>query len=40
LTRTPLTPWDVEILIALDNAWMVDHAKRVKPKDKAKAKTK
>lgn len=41
LTRTPVTPWDVDMLIALDNAWMSDHAKQVKPKDtKAKAKTK
>ncbi len=36
-----MTPWDVDMLIALDNAWMSDHAKQVKPKDtKAKAKTK
>ncbi len=39
LTRIDLSPWHVDLLVALDNAWMTEHARQLKPKDKAKTKT-
>lgn len=39
VTRQTLTPWEVDTLIALDNAWMSDHAKAMDTKSKPKPAT-
>jgi hypothetical protein len=37
LTRIDLSPWQVDLLVALDNAWLTEHARQLKPKGKKPA---
>jgi hypothetical protein len=34
LTRIDLSPWQVDLLVALDNVWLTEHARQLKSKGK------